>query len=59
MPKKKQPGVDPMFEKKMEDKLIVMLTPEHNKRIEVAAKAAGKSKSTWARDILLEKAPEV
>jgi hypothetical protein len=37
----------------MRNRLVVVLTEADFKRLTAAAKSAGKSKSTWARDILL------
>jgi hypothetical protein len=61
MPKKgKKPGSKPLFGKeKMGARLIVVLTEEHSARMSEAAKKAGKSQSSWARDILLANAPEI
>lgn len=46
-------GAQPMFKKKMEHKAVIMLTPAQDKAVKEAAKASGKSVSTWAREILL------
>ena len=64
MPKKTDwkpgsPGTPPMNGKEtMRNRLIVVLTEADAKRLAIAAKIAGKSRSTWARDILLAAASE-
>lgn len=62
MPKKvkMKPGPEPLYgAEKMKNKLIVMLTEEHSQRIRAAARQARQSQSAWARDILLQNAPEL
>ena len=56
--KEGSPGTPPRLgEKRADSKLIVVVTDEQDERISAAAKAAGKSRSAWARDILLPLAP--
>jgi hypothetical protein len=57
MPKKR--GPKPLHGGKMKRRLIVVLSAEYANRIAAAAAKAVKSQSAWARDILLENAPEL
>lgn len=58
--RKGSPGTPPRLgDKRADSKLIVVLTEEQDERVTAAAKAAGKSRSQWARDILLPLAPEL
>jgi hypothetical protein len=49
-----KPGTPPRNGKEtMRNRLVVVMTQADFKKLTVAARSAGKSKSTWARDILL------
>jgi hypothetical protein len=48
------PGTPPQIgETRAESRVIVVVTEEQKQQIKTAATAAGKSESSWARDILL------